>query len=79
MSSNRSWDGTFETSKEANRDIEDILLDMMDGNEIGKASDDGGLIKSYADGSWEMFGPSNGPKDHYHFGRDADGNYFGHG
>ena len=36
MGSNREWDGTFESSKEANRDIEDILLDAIDGKEIGK-------------------------------------------
>lgn len=79
MGSNRDWDGTFESSKEANRSIEDLLLDTMDGNIIGKASDDGGLVKSYADGSWEMMGPSDGPKNHYHLGRDKDGNYYGHG
>ena len=79
MGSNRDWDGTFESSKEANRDIEDLLLDTMEGKEIGKASDDGGLIKSNSDGSWEMFGPSNGPKGHYHIGKDSDGNYYGHG
>ena len=50
----------------------------MDGNEIGKGGD-GGLIKANADGSWEMFGPSDGPKGHYHLGKDADGNYYGHG
>ena len=50
----------------------------MDGNYIGKG-DDGGLIKSYSDGSWEMFGPSNGPKGHYHGGVDSNGNTFGHG
>ncbi len=79
MGSNRDWDGTFESSREANRDIGDTLLDIMDGNEIGRASDDGGLIKSNADGSWDMFGPSDGPKGHYHIGMDADGKPFGHG
>jgi hypothetical protein len=78
MGSGRSWDGSFEDSKEANRDIEDLILDVMDGNEIGEGSD-GGLIKANADGSWEMFGPSDGPKGHYHLGKDADGNYYGHG
>lgn len=78
MGSSRSWDGSFEDSKEANRDIEEILLDTMAGNEIGKG-DDGGLIKANADGSFEMFGPSNGPKNHYHIGRDSNGNYYGHG
>ena len=78
MGSNRDWDGTFENSKEANRSIEEILLDMMEGNEIGK-SDDGGLIKANADGSYEMFGPSDGPKGHYHIGKDSNGNYYGHG
>lgn len=79
MGSSREWDGTFESSREANRDLEDILLDTMGGNEIGKASDDGGLIKSNADGSWDMFGPSDGPNGHYHIGKDSDGNYYGHG
>lgn len=79
MGSNRSWDGTFDSSKEADRSVEEALLDIMEGNEIGKATDDGGLIKANADGSWDMFGPSDGPKGHYHFGRDKDGNYFGHG
>ncbi len=79
MGSSRGWNGSFEDSKEANRDIEDILLDVMSGNEIGKASDDGGLIKANADGSFEMFGPSNGPKGHYHIGKDSNGNYYGHG
>ena len=79
MGSNRSWDGTFDSSREADRSIEDLLLDTMAGNEIGRASDDGGLIKSNADGSWDMFGPSNGDKGHYHIGRDSNGNYFGHG
>ena len=78
MGSNRSWDGTFDSSREANRDIEDLILDTMDGNEIGRG-DDGGLIKANSDGSWEMFGPSDGPKSHYHLGRDSDGNYYGHG
>lgn len=78
MGSNREWDGTFESSKEANRDIEDILLDAIDGKEIGKG-DDGGLIKTNSDGSWEMFGPSDGPKGHYHGGKDSDGNVYGHG
>jgi hypothetical protein len=78
MGSSREWDGSFETSREANRDIEDILLDTMDGNEIGKGAD-GGLIKANADGSWEMFGPSDGPNGHYHLGKDSDGNYYGHG
>ena len=79
MGSNREWDGTFESSKEANRDIKDLLLDTMEGKEIGEASDDKGLIKSNPDGSWEMFGPSDGPKGHYHIGKDSDGNYYGHG
>jgi hypothetical protein len=79
MGSNRSWDGTFDSSKEADRSVEEALLDIMEGNEIGKATDDGGLIKANADGSWEMFGPSDGPKGHYHIGMDKDGNYFGHG
>ena len=79
MGSSREWDGTYDSSKEADRSIEDLLLDTMSGNEIGKASDDGGLIKSNADGSWDMFGPSDGPKGHYHIGKDSDGNYFGHG
>ena len=70
----RDWNGSFEDSKEANREIEDQLLDIMDGNEIGEG-DDGGLIKANADGSWEMFGPSDGPKGHYHLGKDADGHY----
>lgn len=78
MGSSRNWDGSFETSKEANRDLEDIFLDAMDGNYIGKG-DDGGLIKSYADGSWEIFGPSDGPNGHYHGGKNADGTTFGHG
>ena len=78
MGSSREWDGSFENSKEANRDIEDILLDVMDGNCIGKG-DDGGLIKTYADGSWEMFGPSDGPSGHYHGGKDSSGRVFGHG
>lgn len=46
MGSNRSWDGTFDSSKEADRSVEEALLDIMEGNEIGKATDDGGLIKS---------------------------------
>ena len=50
----------------------------MDGNEIGKGSD-GGLIKANADGSWEMFGPSDGPNNHYHLGKDSNGRYYGHG
>lgn len=79
MSSNRPWDGTLENSKEYDRSVEQALLDTMAGIEIGKASDDGGLIKSYGDGSFEIFGPSNGPKGHYHLGRDANGNYYGHG
>jgi hypothetical protein len=78
MGSNRSWDGTFESSKEADRSVEELILDRMDGNEIGKG-DDGGLIKANADGSFDMFGPSDGPKGHYHIGKDANGNYFGHG
>ena len=78
MGSSREWDGSFETSKEANRSIEDLILDTMDGNEIGKG-DDGGLIKANADGSFDMFGPSNGPKGHYHIGKDKEGNYYGHG
>ena len=78
MGSNREWNGSFEDSKEANRSIEDLILDTMDGKEIGKA-EDGGLIKSNADGSFEMFGPSDGPKGHYHIGKDSDGNTFGHG
>lgn len=78
MSSSREWDGTYENSREANRDFDDIFLDALHGNEIGKG-DDGGLIKANADGSWEMFGPSDGPNGHYHLGRDKDGNYYGHG
>ncbi len=78
MGSNREWNGSFESSREANREIEDLLLDTMEGKEIGRG-DDGGLIKSNPDGSWEMFGPSDGPNGHYHIGRDSDGNYFGHG
>lgn len=78
MGSNRSWDGTFDSSREANRDIGDILLDTMDGNEIGRG-DDGGLIKSNRDGSFDIFGPSDSSKEHYHLGKDKDGNYFGHG
>lgn len=79
MGSSRKWDGTFETSREANRDIEDIMLSAMSGDEIGKASDDGGLIKANADGSWEVFGPSDGSKGHYHLGVDANGKPFSHG
>lgn len=78
MGSNREWDGSFERSREANREIEEILLDAIDGNEIGKG-DDGGLIKANADGSFDIFGPSNGPKGHYHIARDKNGNYGGHG
>ena len=78
MGSKREWDGTFDGSHEANRSIEDLILDTMDGNEIGKGSD-GGLIKANADVSWERFGPSNGPKGHDHIGKDSDGNYYGHG
>ncbi|MDO4527047.1 MAG: hypothetical protein Q4B87_03085 [Candidatus Saccharibacteria bacterium] len=78
MSSSREWDGSYEKSREANRDFDDIFLDALYGNEIGKG-DDGGLIKANADGSWEMFGPSDGPNGHYHLGRDSDGNYYGHG
>lgn len=79
MGSNRSWDGKFDSSLEANRSIEDLILDVMDGNEIGKATDDGGLIKVNRDGSYDIFGPSNGPKGHYHLNKDKDGNYHGHG
>ena len=79
MGSSRNWNGTHEDSIEANRDIDKILLDEMSGNEIGKASDDGGLIKANADGSWDMFGPSDGPKGHYHLGVDANGKPFSHG
>ena len=79
MGSNRDWDGRFDSSREANRDIEDILLDAMDGNEIGRAPDDDGLIKANADGSFDMFGPSDSSKGHYHLGRRSDGSYFGHG
>ena len=38
MGSSRSWDGTFDSSREANRDIEDLILDTMDGNEIGRTT-----------------------------------------
>lgn len=75
----REWNGSFEDSKEANRDLEDIFLDTLNGNEIGRAEDDGGLIKTNSDGSWELFGPSDGSRGHYHLGRDADGNFYGHG
>lgn len=78
MGSSREWNGSFEDSKEANRDIEDILLDAMDGNEIARG-DDGGLLKSNSDGTTEAFGPSNGPKGHYHIIEDADGTIHGHG
>ena len=37
------------------------------------------MIKANADGSFDIFGPSDGPSGHYHLGRDKDGNYFGHG
>lgn len=79
MGSSRSWDGTHEDSKEANRDIKDLILDTMSGNEIGKATDDGGLIKSYGDGGYELFGPSSSDKGHYHIGEDSKGNRYGHG
>ncbi|MBR5621523.1 hypothetical protein IKW75_03540 [Candidatus Saccharibacteria bacterium] len=78
MGSNRDWDGTLENSKEYDRTVEEALLDIMAGNEIGEGSD-GGLIKANADGSCDIFGPSDGPKGHYHIGKDANGNWFGHG
>lgn len=79
MGSNRSWDGTFDTSKEADRSVEQALIDTINGVEIGKASDDGGLIKAYDDGSWEMFGPSDSEKGHWHIGTDSEGKGFSHG
>ena len=73
MGSNREWDGTFVTIH-----FEKGVPTAIDGKEIGKG-DDGGLIKTNSDGSWEMFGPSDGPKGHYHGGKDSDGNVYGHG
>lgn len=64
------WDGRFETSKEYNASIEQRIKDNME-FEIGKADDDGGLIKSYYGenetyGKWEMYGPSDSKDGHYH-------------
>ncbi len=69
------WDGTYETTKESKRSLEDDLLEAMDGN-FCYPTESGGTVRQ-TNTRIDVYGPSDSPKGHSHDWYDATTNDHG--